>query len=100
MDNVSTDSPSRNRREDRPPPPLEDVLDAVRRAVLDALDAHEAPKCLGMDEAADRLGVSRRTLDTLVHADRIQSIKIRRRRVVPVSELERYVERKLDGGSA
>lgn len=97
MPNVANEEQSSNRENDRSPP-IKDVLDAVREAVLDALNAHEAPRCLSMEDAAERLGVSRRTLDTLVHKGEVQSLKIGRRRVVPLRALEAYVERRLDGG--
>jgi len=97
MPNVVNEEPSRNRENGRSPP-IEDVLDAVREAVLDALNAHEAPRCLSVDEAAEQLGVSRRTLASLVHGGEIRSIKVKRRRLIPVEALEQYVEQKLDGG--
>lgn len=97
MLNVENNQQSSNRENGRSPP-IEAVLDAVRETILDALDAHEAPRCLSVDEAAERLGVSRRTLASLVHGGEIRSIKVKRRRLIPVEALEQYVERKLDGG--
>lgn len=96
MPNVANEKQSSNRA-GRSPPNREEVLDAIQ-VVLDALDLHEKPRCLSMEDAAERLGVSKRTLDTLVHKGEVQSLKIGRRRVVPLRALEAYVERKLDGG--
>lgn len=44
------------------------------------------------DEAARRLGISRDSLDRYVIAD-LRLVTIGRRLLVPVSELERYVDR-------
>jgi excisionase family DNA binding protein len=80
MPNVPNATPPRKVPEDALPPDAEHLLDAVREAAREGA-----------------LGVSRRTLDTLVHAGDVQSLKIGRRRVVPVRALEHYVERKLGG---
>ncbi|MEU4571445.1 helix-turn-helix domain-containing protein [Nonomuraea sp. NPDC023979] len=42
---------------------------------------------LTVDEAAQRLRVSRWTLYTLIHSKRLRTIKIGRRRLVPVDAL-------------
>jgi excisionase family DNA binding protein len=97
MPNVPNATPPRKVPVDALPPDAEHLLEAAREGTLDALALTGAPRCLSMDDAADALGVSRRTLDTLVHAGDVQSLKIGRRRVVPVRALEHYVERKLGG---
>lgn len=47
---------------------------------------------LGLDEAAMALGVSRDTLERHVLAE-LRVVRVGRRVVVPVRELERYIER-------
>jgi excisionase family DNA binding protein len=47
---------------------------------------------LGLDEAAAALGVSRDTLERHVLAD-LRVVRVGRRVVVPVAELERWTER-------
>jgi excisionase family DNA binding protein len=44
-------------------------------------------------EAAEALGVSRDTFDALVADGRVRVVRIGRRVVVPVRELERFLER-------
>jgi excisionase family DNA binding protein len=56
------------------------------------------PLCLNLDDAATHLGISRRMLQILIGDGEIQSIKVGRRRLVPLSALEDFVERKLEGG--
>jgi excisionase family DNA binding protein len=48
---------------------------------------------IGMTEAARRLGVSSRTVASLISENRIPSYKIGRRRIVPVAALEAFVNR-------
>ena len=51
-----------------------------------------APLLVSLDEAARRLAVSRDSLDRHV-TDELRLVTIGRRLLVPVAELERYVER-------
>jgi excisionase family DNA binding protein len=74
---------------------LKAVRAAAREGALEALSAADAPRCLSVDAAADALGVSRDTVDTLIHAGELGSLKIGRRRLVPVRALDAYVERRL-----
>jgi excisionase family DNA binding protein len=53
----------------------------------------EKELAIGISEAARRLGVSSRTLASLISANRIASCKIGRRRIVPVAALEAFVNR-------
>lgn len=48
---------------------------------------------LSAEEAADRLGVGRTTIFELLAAGELQSIKIGRRRLIPVAALAAFVER-------
>lgn len=51
-----------------------------------------------LDEAAQSLGISRRTVYELMDAGKLSTVKLGRRRLVPARELERLVA--LQGGSA
>ena len=48
---------------------------------------------VGIAEAARRIGVSARTLATLIARDELPSRKVGRRRIIPVSALEAFVNR-------
>jgi excisionase family DNA binding protein len=51
----------------------------------------EKELAVGISEAARRLGVSSRTLATLIAQDDLPSRKIGRRRIIPVAALEAFV---------
>ncbi len=51
---------------------------------------------VGVQEAARRLGVSERTVATLLARKELRSRRIGRRRVIPVNELERFLRRDHD----
>ncbi len=51
---------------------------------------------VGVQEAARRLGVSERTVATLLARKELRSRRIGRRRVIPVTELERFLLRDHD----
>jgi excisionase family DNA binding protein len=46
-----------------------------------------------VEEAAERLGVCRATLFTLIAEGRLRTFKVGRRRLIAVTELERFAER-------
>lgn len=46
---------------------------------------------VGIAEAARRLGVSTRTMAALIARDEIQSRKVGRRRIIPITALEAFV---------
>ena len=48
-----------------------------------------------IDESADELGVSARTVATLIARGELRSIKIGRRRLVPRQAIEEFVERQM-----
>jgi excisionase family DNA binding protein len=61
---------------------------------IDALEdglREDTRLAVGMDEAARRLGISRRLLDTLCAAGEVESFKARGRRLIPVAALHDYV---------
>jgi excisionase family DNA binding protein len=49
---------------------------------------------VGISEAARRIGVSVRTIATLIAENDLPSCKIGRRRIVPVAALEAFVSRR------
>jgi excisionase family DNA binding protein len=53
----------------------------------------ETVLAVGMPEAARRLGLSSRTVATLVLRHEIPSQKVGRRRIIPVAALEAFVQR-------
>lgn len=53
----------------------------------------EKELAVGIAEAARRLGVSGRTLATLISQNELPSCKIGRRRIIPVTALEAFVNR-------
>lgn len=77
------------------PQPTADLLEQMRAVMRDELEAarrrEAAPALLSMDEAADAIGVSRRTLDTLQAEGEIATLKIGRRRLVPADALRAFV---------
>jgi excisionase family DNA binding protein len=46
---------------------------------------------LTLDEVAERLRVGKRTVERMVANGEISSIKVRRRRLVPIAGLERFL---------
>jgi excisionase family DNA binding protein len=55
------------------------------------VDMEEQVLAVNMREAARRLGVSARTVATLVARNELRSRKVGRRRVIPVAALERFL---------
>jgi excisionase family DNA binding protein len=56
---------------------------------------HQGEKVLAVDvvEAARRLGLSARTVASLISKRELPSRKVGRRRIIPVSELEAFIKR-------
>jgi excisionase family DNA binding protein len=80
-----------------PSPPLAEALAAGMLHIIDRLDRlgdalrEDVRVSVGMDEAARRLGISRRLLDTLCAAGEVRSFKAGARRLIPVAALHDYV---------
>lgn len=53
----------------------------------------EKELAVGIAEASRRLGISARTLATLISQNEIPSRKVGRRRIIPVAALEAFVNR-------
>lgn len=54
----------------------------------------EKELAIGITEAARRIGVSVRTVATLISENQLPSCKIGRRRIIPVAALEAFVNRR------
>lgn len=69
---------------------------SVRRAMSQVRDAASDPVtgslALSPRQAARSLGVSPQTLYNLLNAGRIRSVKVGRRRLIPVAELARFLQ--------
>ena len=86
-----------------PPDDVERVLDRLDtlEEKLDALRAERDPdRLLSREEAADRLNVSVRTLDTLRAAGEIRAVKVKRRVSFHPGALEAYIRRSAEEGRA
>jgi excisionase family DNA binding protein len=54
-------------------------------------DRPVAPLAYGMGDAADLIGVSRQHLYNLVHAGKVASVNVGRRRLVRMTEIDRIL---------
>jgi excisionase family DNA binding protein len=70
------------------------VVAEARHTVEDMNQTTTVPTAITLDEAADALGVSRRTVERLVATNALRSVKIRGARRVPAAEIERLLEAK------
>lgn len=61
----------------------------------ESLESPDTPQMLTKEEVADLLGVSERTVDKLIAANELQSLKIRRSRRIPAEAVESYVRERL-----
>lgn len=58
------------------------------------------PMMYRVDEAAESLRISRTAIYELIRSGTLRSVKVGRRRLVPLSELKSYVEAVLTDGDA
>jgi len=80
------------------PPDLDDIRATVREELRAARRQEAAPEpLLTKEDAAEVLGVSLRTLDTLVASGEIGSIKVKRCRRIPPAALRSYIDRQAAG---
>ena len=81
-------------REDKFPPDLDDIRVAVREELQAARRKDAAPEpLLTKEDAAEVLGVSPRTVDTLLANGEIGSVKVKRCRRIPPAALRSYIDR-------
>ena len=68
---------------------IDRAVDELRAALHEVLERPPVePALVSIDEAADRLSISRRTLMARIADGSIRSVKVGRRRLVPVSVVE------------
>lgn len=65
--------------------------DELRAVIRSELAEHVPPRLLRRGAAARALGVSERTVDTLIRSGELPSVKIGKRRLIPVQALDEYV---------
>jgi excisionase family DNA binding protein len=74
------------------PPDIDDIRAAVREELRAARRQEAAPEpLLTKEDAAEVLGLSPRTVDTLIHSGELPSLKVRRRRRIRPADLEAYI---------
>lgn len=64
----------------------------TRGRLLALPGAQQTPGWLTVEQAADRLGCSRRTVFRLLNARAIASIKVGRRRHLAATDVDRYID--------
>lgn len=57
------------------------------------------PLLLSVREAAKAAGIGRDSMYALVREGRIRSVSVRSKRLIPRSELERWIERELEASA-
>lgn len=87
------------------PPQLAPLIQQLReglqdiRAEMRALRVRKDPELLlTLDEAAEVLGVSRRTVSTLIADGSLKSLKVRRARRIRRADLDTFIKRRAKRG--
>lgn len=57
------------------------------------------PKLISVREAAKRLGIGRDSVYKLIHDKRLRTVRVGRLWLVPVTELDAFVERETEGAA-
>lgn len=70
---------------------LDALLVEYRNKVLDLARPDAEPTLVSIEDAAQRLGISRRHFYNLANKGLIESVTLGRRRLVPVAEVERLI---------
>jgi excisionase family DNA binding protein len=68
-------------------------IERLRKAVR----SPNVPENVDVETAAECLGISERTLRSYLADQTIQSVKIGRRRLIPIDALHEFVKKRLDG---
>jgi excisionase family DNA binding protein len=69
-----------------------ELVDAIRDQVrMDAPSSHPVDHLLGVNEAAEVLGIGRTSVYSEIAAGRLRSLKIGRRRLVPASAIQGFL---------
>lgn len=77
---------------------LREEIATLRQEVRSLRGQRDPDRLLNLDEAADLLGVSRRTVDTLVADGELPSLKVRRCRRIPRQSLRAYIRSRAGEG--
>lgn len=75
---------------------IREEVEALRDEVRTLRNERDPERLLDLDEAAALLGISRRSVDTLVAAGELSSLKIGRRRLVPRRALSAFIRRRAE----
>lgn len=67
------------------------TLRRVAEAVMNTAESAIAPILYRVDEAAEALRISRSVIYELIRSSQLRTVKVGRRRLVPVEALEEYV---------
>lgn len=78
---------------------LREEVQALREEVRSLRGRHDPEAMMSVDEAAELAGLSRRTMDTLIHEGRVPSAKIGRRRLVPSAAFRAWLKRQVEEGA-
>jgi excisionase family DNA binding protein len=69
------------------------------RGEIQQLASPQEPDLLTTEQAAERLNISKRTTETLIHSGELPSVKVRGCRRIPTAALESYIRRLAEEGS-
>ena len=64
------------------------IQDAVERGVATALSMHPRPSCVTLEQAAEMLGISSKTVSNMARQGRIKRNKLGR---IPIAEIDRIL---------
>lgn len=62
-------------------------------------EAHPEAIALSIEDAARRISVGRSTIYELIDAEAIRAVRVGRRRLVPVSELQRFMDERMEAAA-
>lgn len=74
-----------------PPFEIRSALLRSAEAIMTAAESTIAPILYRVDEAAEALRISRSVIYELIRSSQLRTVKVGRRRLVPVEALEEYV---------
>lgn len=77
---------------------LREEVHELREEVQSLTSKDDQDQLLTREEAADRLGISTRTLDTMEAADEIQAVRVRGRVLYHPDTVDAYIRRAARGG--
>lgn len=72
-------------------------LEREVRQLREQIRDPDAPQLLDVREVAETLSLSERTVRSLISGDELDSVKLKRRRLIPASSVQELVQEHLDG---